>query len=141
MDPRRLPTYDYPRAGTRGNPELARIVENVAGDMASMGLPPAAIGPTLVQGYIRFYRHLPKDAPGIDKSQIPALYALLGSGTPPLKMSREDSAYQDRPVGQQRCGNCSSAYQNLVTGELICSQIEGEIEESGWCRIWNSDRF
>lgn len=138
---RPLPTYQYPRAGSRGVPPLAIAVEHLLADMASMGVAPAQLGPTLVQGFIRFYRQLPADAPGIDKSQIPALYALLGSGTPPLKMSREDAAYQTRPVGKQRCEVCSSAYQNLVTEDMICSQVDGEIGKNAWCRLFNLDRY
>ncbi len=110
-------------------------------DMAGVGVPPHLLGPTLVQGFVRFYRTLPSGLPGIEKGQIALLYALLGSGTPPLKMSKEDSAYKARHVGDQRCGNCSSAYQNVVTEDLICSQIEGEIGVSAWCRLWNTDRF
>jgi hypothetical protein len=72
---------------------------------------------------------------------MPLLYFLLGSGTPPFKMSKEDSAYQGRQVGKQRCDNCSSAYQNVVSGDFICSQVEGAIVPKAWCRLWNTDRF
>jgi len=140
--PRPLP-YAYPRAGARGVPIAAVDVELLLAEMLALGVPPGQLGPTLVQGFARIYRQLPTDAPGIDKSQIPMLYALIGSGTPPLKMSLEDAAYQPRPGpgGDQRCSNCSSAYQNLVTGDMICSQIEGEIEPDAWCRLWNSGRY
>lgn len=133
--------YSYPRAGQRGLAPLADAVEALLEDAVEAGVPPATLGPSVVQGYTKLYRRLPVATAGIDKSQIPLLYTLLGSGTPPLKMSKEDSAYQLRPVGSQRCGNCSSSYQNVVCGDTICSQIEGKIEPDAWCRVWNSDRF
>jgi hypothetical protein len=89
-------------------------------------------------GFARFFRRAPKRA--FEKSQVPLLYLLLGSGTQPLKMSKQDSAYQSRPVGNQRCDNCSSAYKQLVTGDLICSQVEGVVSPNGWSRLWNTDR-
>lgn len=120
---------------------MAEWVERVVMEMADRGVPVEAIGPTLVQGFARFYRRLPTIAPGVDKSQVPLLYQLLGSGTSPLKMSKEDASYQTKPVGQQRCENCSSSYMNTVTGEWICSQVEGQIDPHGWSRLWNSNRF
>lgn len=131
--------YEYPRAGVRGVPELAAEIEDLLLGMTHLGIPPERIGPTLVQGFARFYRRVPSEV--FEKSQVPLLYSLLGSGTPPLKMSHEDAAYQGHPVGQQRCEHCSSSYKNVSTGDLICSQIEGEIEVDGWCRLFNLDRF
>lgn len=116
------------------------MVARLGEDWLAQGLPAAAIGPTLTKGYAKLYRRLPVATPGIDKSQIPMLYSLLGSGPAPLKMSKEDACYQDRPVGGQRCGTCSSSYRQLVTGELICSQLQGLIEEGAYCRLWNTDR-
>jgi hypothetical protein len=110
--------------------------------MLDQGVPPEALGPTLVQGFARAYRHLPSAAPGIEKTQVPMLYALLGSGTPPLKMAREDAAYQEEPhASGQRCSNCSSAYKNAVSGDTVCSQVSGSIEPEAWCRLWNTDRL
>ena len=109
--------------------------------MLDAGVPAIVVGPTLVQGFVRAYRRLPASTPGIEKGQRPVLYSLLGSGTPPLKMSVKDSAYQDKPVGSQRCGNCSSAYKHVVGGKFICSQVEGAIEPNAWCRLWNTDRL
>lgn len=79
----------------------------------------------------------------LDKSMRPALYSLLGSGTNPLKMSREDACYQDSPGpgGEQTCLNCSSSYTQNVSGEVVCSQVEGLVKRSGWCRLWNTDRY
>jgi len=67
---------------------------------------------------------------------LPLLYAILGSGTPPYKMSREDSEYQSEPSGNQMCANCEYAYKKVVRDRYICSQIRGPIELDGWCRLW-----
>lgn len=130
--------WQYPRVGLSGDPRAAQMVEGVCFKLAEAGVAP--IGPALVRGYAKFYRRLPVVSPEGDKSQMPFLYSLLGSGTPPTKMSREDSSYQLKPVGKQRCENCSSAYSQVVSGELICSQISGTIEPQAWCALWNLDR-
>lgn len=65
------------------------------------------------------------------------LYFLLGSGTPPYKMSKEDSQYSDTGGTQEEaCANCTFLYQKVVTGEHICSQIRGEVKPGGWCNQW-----
>jgi hypothetical protein len=114
------------------------VVERLLEDASSAGVPAWKLGPSMVLGFFRFFRRLPNRV--LDKTQVAGLYALLGSGTAPLKMTKEDAAYQTRPVGQQKCGNCSSAYTQVVTGDSICSQVEGEIKPGHWCRIWNTDR-
>jgi hypothetical protein len=87
------------------------------------------------------FRRLPLVSNGLDKRQDPLLYWLLGSGTPNYKMSKRDSVYGPPPPGTaQRCSNCASAYQNVVSGVYICSQIAGTIEPHLWCAIWNQDR-
>lgn len=132
--------FGYPRAGNEGVPGLASEVEALLVDAASQGVPLWRLGPSLVLGFFRFFRRLPRHAQGIDKNQVPGLYTLLGSGTGSLKMAKQDAAYQARPVGQQSCGNCSSSYRQMATGDLICSQVAGKIEEGGWSRLWNTDR-
>lgn len=102
--------YEYPRAGVRAPPGVAAEIER--------------------------FRRLPV----VDKTQVPLLYYLLGSGSSPYKMSKQDAAFQLKPVGNQQCGNCSSAYQNVMGREFICSQVEGKIEPVAWCRLWNTDR-
>lgn len=64
------------------------------------------------------------------------LYWLLGSGTPPYKMSKEDSDYVDKSSGEQKCSNCEYLYEKYATGEHICSQIRGKVEPEGWCNLW-----
>lgn len=133
--------FSYPRAGREGDARLARATVDLLEEATQAGVPAWRLGPSLVQGFFRFMRWLPSRTSGIDKSQVPGLYLLLGSGTGALKMSKKDAAYQDRPVGQQRCANCASAYKHLVSGDLICSQVEGTVTSNGWCRIWNQDRL
>lgn len=93
------------------------------------------------------------------KRDTPLLYYLLGSGTPPYKMSREDAAYkvysgplawiyqklnaliglfvkQTNKIKNKKCGNCVFAYMQPVTGKIICSQIEGNIKFEDTCRLW-----
>lgn len=65
------------------------------------------------------------------------LYWLLGSGTPPYKMSQEDAQYSDNTGTQeQACANCEFLYQKVTTGEYICSQIRGKVRPEGWCNQW-----
>lgn len=136
------PPFSYPRAGQAGAPLVSEVLAQVCEDLLERGVPPHLLGPSLVQAYSRIYRRLPTATPGIDKTQTPMLYSLLGSGTTPLKMSPEDAAYQPRPhPSGQSCANCSSSYTNNVTDDVICSQIEGRVSPSAWCRLWNTDRF
>ena len=65
------------------------------------------------------------------------LYQLLGSGTPPWKMSKEDSDYKSEPEGDAYCGNCEYTWYSNETGNLICSKVRGEIDWEGWCRLWD----
>jgi hypothetical protein len=105
---RRMP-FQYPEAGLRAQPE--------------------------VKAAIRRWRH--SVGQGI-KQDMPLLYWLLGSGTPPYKMSKRDSHYGPPPhyVSRQRCDNCTFAYVGVTTERFICSQIEGTIEPKLWCRLW-----
>lgn len=65
------------------------------------------------------------------------LYWLLGSGTPPYKMSQEDAQYSDNAGTQETaCANCEFFYQKVPTGEYICSQIRGKVRPEGWCNQW-----
>jgi hypothetical protein len=117
---------------------LAEVTEALLESAANAGVPLWKLGPSLVLGFFRFFRRLPNRA--LDKTQVPGLYALLGTGTAPLKMSKADAAYKDRPVGNQCCNNCSSFYAQRVTGESICSQVSGTVKAQAWCRLWNTDR-
>jgi len=75
-----------------------------------------------------------------EKAKTPLLYHLLGDSTPAYKMSKEDSEYTDQSeVEGQTCENCKFAYQKVVSGKFICSQISGEITPPGWCRLWKGE--
>jgi hypothetical protein len=92
--------------------------------------------PDLIQQAIqRFHEEVPDDR----KEDTPLLYWLLGDGTPSYKMSKPDSDYAEEPKGEQKCGNCEYAYQEVVTGKLICSKVRGEIKLEHWCRLWEGE--
>ena len=96
--------------------------------------PQAAIQaqPEVMAAVARF-RMLPAEI----RSDNVLLWWLLGSGTPPYKMSKTDSTYVDKSeVFGQTCKNCIFTYKRFVTGQYICSQIRGEIKLPGWCRLW-----
>lgn len=72
-----------------------------------------------------------------ERGDTPLLYWLLGSGTPPYKMSKEESEYvDDSETEGQTCENCAFGYVRTATGQLICSQIRGIIKPEGWCNLW-----
>jgi hypothetical protein len=83
---------------------------------------------------IREWRKLPKKV----RDKKPLLYWLLGSGTPPYKMSKKDSNYIGKSVKGMNCGNCRYTFRRHVNDELICSQIRGNIKLDHWCRLWVS---
>ena len=72
-----------------------------------------------------------------ERKKRPLLYWLLGSGTPPYKMSQKETKYTDNSqVEGQTCGNCEFAYLKVANKKFICSQIRDEIKPSGWCDRW-----
>ena len=81
---------------------------------------------------IRKFMELPKKV----RDNKPLLYYILGSGTPPYKMSKKDSFYTDFSVKKQNCANCIFTYIKYVDKKPICSQIRGTIKLSGWCKLW-----
>lgn len=100
--------YEYPDAGTEdAQPEVVDAVE-------------------------RWRNEVPEE----EKHDQPLLYWLLGSGTPEYKMDKEDAEYIEEPQGGQKCANCEYAYLEAETGEMICSQVRGQIHASHWCRLW-----
>jgi hypothetical protein len=100
--------YLYPKAGINANP--------------------------LVKKAINEFRRLPNNV----KEQKPLLYWLLGSGTPPYKMTKKESGYIGKSYRGQNCGNCRYTFMRWVNKELICSQIQGNIELGHWCKLWVS---
>lgn len=78
-----------------------------------------------------------RELPDRVKDRVPLLYYLLGSGTPPYKMSKTDSLYVDESTTEnQTCANCEFAYKKVVRDRYICSQIRGPIKPKGWCKLW-----
>ena len=91
--------------------------------------------PPGVQKAVEEFHQLPEE----QKASTPLLYYILGDSTPAYKMSQEDSEYTDKStVEGQTCKNCEFAYQKVVSGKYICSQIAGEIQPPGWCKLWKS---
>ncbi len=102
--------YDYPDAGRKAPPEVKLAI-------------------------LRFRTIVPESV----RQRVPLLYWLLGSGTPPYKMSKQDSLYGPAPLSRadESCGNCRFAWQKVVRRDRhICSQINGPIELRLWCKLW-----
>ena len=92
--------------------------------------------PKGVKREIARYRQMPENK---YKRNRPLLFHLLGGGTQPYKMTKEESEYVDKSVIKgQTCGNCKSAYNQVATGRILCSQIQQEIRLAGYCRLWVS---
>lgn len=75
------------------------------------------------------------------KKKRPLLYHILGEGTNDYKMSKIDAEYTDKsPYTRRNCANCASLYLRLFNKDLICSQIQGSVKKSGWCKLWNQGK-
>lgn len=99
--------FDYTDAGTDAPEEIKKVIEE--------------------------FHSLPDSV----KKNKPLLYYILGSGTPPYKMSRKDSEYTDQAKNPETtCANCEYAYQKVISEKYICSQIRDEIQPPGWCNQW-----
>ena len=89
--------------------------------------------PAFVAAAVAEFHRLPLHV----RQTVPLLYWLLGDGTPPYKMSAPDSDYRPQtPIPGQVCGNCRFAYQQVISGRFICSQIRPDIRPEAWCRLW-----
>ena len=105
----------------------------VVGNKAHMYPGAGVAAPPGVQVEIAKFRALPVET----RKKIPLLYYLLGDGTPPSKMDKEDVSYTDKStVKGQTCGNCQRAYQHVLSKEYICDWMGGEIVPPGWCSVW-----
>ena len=101
--------YEYPRAGKNAPEGVRKTIEE--------------------------FRQLPEE----ERARRPLLYYLLGDGTPPYKMSKEDSDYSDKtPLESQTCENCEFLYLKPYKNKYICSKIAGEIVPAGWCKLWEA---
>jgi hypothetical protein len=47
------------------------------------------------------------------------------------KLTQGDVAYQPRPKGARRCGNC-----RVFVPPNACNSVQGRISPAGWCNIW-----
>jgi hypothetical protein len=77
-----------------------------------------------------------QNEPASLRAEKPLLYYVLGSGTPPYKMSKKESRYVDVAKGNKKCSNCIFTYIKYVDNKPICSQIRGTIKLDGWCKLW-----
>ncbi len=47
------------------------------------------------------------------------------------KVSKDQSKYQDKPNGEQRCDGCAQ-----FVAPDSCKVVEGKISPSGWCALY-----
>lgn len=47
------------------------------------------------------------------------------------KLSKVQAQYQDKPKGDQKCGNC----MHFIPPDS-CMLVEGNISADAWCRLW-----
>lgn len=89
--------------------------------------------PLPVQTAIAMFRKMPLE----DRSKLPLLYWLLGSGTPEYKVDQSDARYTgSSPYPNARCANCEFFYYKPTAKAYICSWIEGDVKPAGWCQYW-----
>ena len=82
-----------------------------------------------------------KKLPEKERRNVPLLYYILGSGTPPYKMDPDQADYQEKSEVQgETCGNCEFAYLKVSNKTFICSQISGRITPAAWCRLWKPQK-
>lgn len=93
------------------------------------------IAPQETKRVIEKFMSLPANV----RANKPLLYYVLGSGTPPYKMSKRDSKYVDVAKGREKCSNCIFTYIKYVDNTPICSQIRGTIALGGWCKLWKGE--
>lgn len=53
---------------------------------------------------------------------------------PQPKMSKEGAQYQEEPLGEQKCANCT----NFIADSKTCKVVEGEVSPQGWCILWTA---
>jgi hypothetical protein len=71
---------------------------------------------------------------------IAALALLVVAGHPRKalaeKARKEDLAYQDQPMGDQRCALCRQ-FSPSAAGKGTCAVVEGEVSANGWCAAYS----
>ena len=71
-----------------------------------------------------------------ERRKLPALYRILGSGTPPYKFAKTDVKRSTTPVNDQSCANCNRYYTHNATGTGLCDWIDDVWEPEEWCEYW-----
>lgn len=98
----------YPTAGRNAQPEVRKALER--------------------------WKELPRDV----KLSGPLWHWLLGDPTPVYKLPGDAVGYTNQSkFADRKCSTCRYAYQQVVTEDLICSVIRGDIEAPGWCELWD----
>ena len=71
---------------------------------------------------------------------IAALALLVVAGYPRRaaaeKARKEDLAYQDQPMGGQRCALCRQ-FSPSAADKGTCAVVEGEVSANGWCTAYS----
>jgi hypothetical protein len=89
-----------------------------------------------VQDAIARFRTLPEH----ERAELPLLWWLLQDSTQVYKTLKQDALYTDHASSRRTsCATCDYLYESVRFGLYICSQIEGTVEPSGWCRLWEHD--
>ena len=92
-----------------------------------------ANAPADIKVIILEFMRLPKQK----RKEIPLLWYILGQSAMPYKMSKKVAQYVDIVHGQQEnFGNCMFQYYRTYNKKYICSQMRGEINPNGWCKLW-----
>mgnify|MGYP003140310448 CR=1 FL=1 len=72
-----------------------------------------------------------------ERKRLPLLWFVLNQSTAPFKMSKAVANYVDINQGsKENCGNCMYQYLRTYNKKYICSQMRGEINPQGWCKLW-----
>ena len=73
-----------------------------------------------------------------ERRKLPALYRLLGSGTPPYKFAKAEVRRASQPVEGRSCANCNRFYIHKTTGTGLCDWIDSPWEPQEWCEYWTA---
>ena len=69
-----------------------------------------------------------------------ALVLLVVAGHPrraaAAKARKDDFAYREQPMGEQRCASCRQ-FSPSTAGKGICAVVEGEVSANGWCAAYS----
>jgi hypothetical protein len=69
-----------------------------------------------------------------------ALVLLVVAGYPrradAAKARKDDFAYREQPMGDQRCALCRQ-FSPSAAGKGTCAVVEGEVSANGWCAAYS----